>query len=248
MPIEIINYSCMKVTWNCWHGCHKKSEGCMHCYMYRFDELSGRDSNIVYKTKSFSLPVKKDRKGNYKYPSGTMFYTCFSSDFFLKEADEWRKDALEIIRERSDCTFYLITKRPERIAECMDVEDYPNLKIACTMENQKRFNERAPIYLRLPLQEKEIMIEPMLEDVDLREYISLIDRVSVGGESGDQARTLDFEWVKHVRKQCLENGVDFHFHQTGEKLLVNGKLYTIERRFQHSQAAKAFRKEKDLRP
>ena len=25
------------IIWNPWHGCHKVSEGCAHCYMYFLD-------------------------------------------------------------------------------------------------------------------------------------------------------------------------------------------------------------------
>ncbi len=25
------------IIWNPWHGCHKVSEGCRHCYMYFLD-------------------------------------------------------------------------------------------------------------------------------------------------------------------------------------------------------------------
>ena len=28
--------------WNPWHGCHKISEGCRHCYVYRTDAQYGR--------------------------------------------------------------------------------------------------------------------------------------------------------------------------------------------------------------
>ena len=30
--------------WNLWHGCHKWSEGCRHCYVYRTDGKYGKDS------------------------------------------------------------------------------------------------------------------------------------------------------------------------------------------------------------
>ena len=232
----------MEVTYNCWHGCHKKSEGCMHCYVYRRDESIGKDASSVYKTQSFNMPIKKDKKGNYKYPKGTEFMMCFSSDFFIEEADEWRNDVLDMIKQRSDCTFFCITKRPERILDCIrDLKYYPNLYIYCTMENQRRFNERCPIYLNLPLQAKGVMIEPMLEDIDMGEYIDKVDVVSVGGESGMDARPLDFEWVKHIRNQCKKAHVEFNFHQTGAKLIVDKKLYNIPRNKQHSQAKLAFK-------
>lgn len=228
--------------YNCWHGCHKKSEGCLNCYVYRRDESIGKDSNIIYKTKSFDLPVRKKKDGSYKYPKGTLFNMCFSSDFFIEEADVWRKDVLDMIKTRSDCEFFCITKRPERIKECIDdLSLYPNLYIACTMENQKRFNERAPIYLNLDLNVKSVMIEPMLERIDMSEYIDKIDEVSVGGESGENARILDFEWVKDIERQCKRADVEFSFHQTGARILVDNKLYSIPRYLQHSQARKAFK-------
>ncbi|MDO4198593.1 MAG: DUF5131 family protein [Erysipelotrichaceae bacterium] len=232
----------MEVSYNCWHGCHKKSEGCLHCYVYRRDEEISKDTNIVTRNKDINLPIRKKKNGEYRYPSGTLFDLCFTSDFFIEEADEWRNEVLNIIKERYDCRFFCITKRPERIKECIpDIKEYKNLIVYCTMENQRRFDERAPIYLNLDLYKKGIMIEPMLEYVDISKYIDLIDEVAVGGESGPDARVLDFEWVKKTREVCKKAHIDFRFHQTGANIIVNNKLYHIDRRFQHSQAKKAFK-------
>ena len=56
----------MSTTWNLWHGCTKVSAGCRNCYVYRRDAEFGKDSSIVTKTKAFDLPIRKDRKGEYK--------------------------------------------------------------------------------------------------------------------------------------------------------------------------------------
>lgn len=232
----------MEISWNLWHGCHRKSEGCKNCYVYRRDESIGKDSNVVYKTKSFNMPIKKDRKGNYKYPSGSEFMTCFSSDFFVEEADAWRQDALDMIKERSDCTFFLITKRPERIMKAMNPKEYPNLAIACTMENQKRVDERLPIYMSIDMLYHGIMIEPMLEEIDLEKYdLDRVNQISVGGESGENARIVNFNWIKKIHDLCKEKGISFYFHQTGANIIVDGKLFKIPRNKQHSQAYKAFK-------
>ena len=232
----------MEKSWNLWHGCHKKSEGCKNCYVYRRDESIGKDSNEIYKTKYFYMPISKTRNGEYKYPSGSEFMTCFSSDFFLEEADKWREEALDIIKERSDCSFFLITKRPERILEVMNPKDYPNLSIACTMENQKRFDERFPIYMNIDMAYHGLMIEPMLEDINFENCdFSNVDQISVGGESGNNARPINFDWVKKIHDFCKEKGISFYFHQTGANIFVNGKLYKIPRNKQHSQAYKAFK-------
>ena len=78
-----------------------------------------KDSNVVTKTASFNLPIRRDRQGNWKVPSGSLMWTCFTSDFFIEEADEWREDAWLMIQRRSDLHFFMITKRPERIAQCL---------------------------------------------------------------------------------------------------------------------------------
>ncbi len=241
--------------WNLWHGCTRASAGCLHCYMYRRDEAVGRDPSVVQKTDSFDLPVRRLRsgknKGRYKVPAGSHFDTCFSSDFFHPDADEWRKDAWEMMRERSDCTFFFITKRPERMAEHLPAgwgDGWDHVRIAVTCENQEMADRRLPIYLSLPLSSHAVMIEPMLTAVNLRPYIAgylrpdgspLIRLVSVGGESGPGARACDYAWVRDVHSQCTENGIAFYYHQTGARLLKDGKLYSIPRSLQHVQARKA---------
>ena len=129
-------------TWNLWHGCTKVSAGCAHCYMYRRDESVGRDPSKVEKTREFDLPVRVLRSGPYRgmyaVPAGSLVYTCFSSDFFHPAADEWRQDAWDMIRTRSDCGFFMITKRPERIAACLPPdwgEGWDHVTVAVTCEN-----------------------------------------------------------------------------------------------------------------
>lgn len=237
------------VMWNLWHGCTKVSTGCSRCYMYRRDEKVGKDPTIVRKTQSFNLPTRVLRAGThrglYKIPSGSTIFTCFSSDFFHKDADEWRDDAWFMIRERSDCTFFMITKRPERIAGHIptDAWEWPHLTIAVTCENQLMVNRRLPVYLSLPLTHHSIMIEPMLSHVNLRPYFrdypGVIESVSAGGESGPDARACDYSWVLDVHLQCVENSVSFSYHQTGARLIKGGREYLIPRELQHSQARKA---------
>ena len=54
------------------------------------------------------MPVMKNRKGEYKMqPDDGLVYTCFTSDFFHPDADEWRRDAWAMMKERSDLTFYV---------------------------------------------------------------------------------------------------------------------------------------------
>lgn len=230
--------------WNPWHGCHKLSAGCMHCYVYRGDLKRGIDSSIVTQTKNFNLPVQRKRDGEYKIPSGTMIYTCFTSDFFVEDADAWRMEAWEMIRERSDLRFMMITKRVDRFYEVLPPDwgsGYDNVTICCTVENQDRADYRLPIYKTLPILHKIIICEPLLESVELSPYTigDWIEQVVVGGESGLDARICDFDWVMKLRHVCEQQGVSFWFKQTGARFSKDGKLYRIKRQLQHSQARKA---------
>ncbi len=168
----------ISANWNLWHGCTKVSAGCLHCYMYRRDEGNGKDPSIVQKMASFNLLVRKlrsgEHKGRYKIPVGSHIFTCFSSDFFHPDADEWRDEAWSMIEDRSDCSFFMMTKRPERIEEHLPKAwgtIWEHVIIAVTCENREMMDKRLPIYLSLPLYHHSVMIEPMLTVVNLRPYI-----------------------------------------------------------------------------
>jgi protein gp37 len=230
--------------WNLWHGCHKLSAGCRYCYVYRGDAKRDIDSTIVTKTKNFDLPVQKKKNGEFKIQAGTLVYTCFTSDFFVKDADPWRAEAWDMIRLRNDLKFMMITKRIDRLLESTPDDwgdGYEHVTICCTVENQERADYRLPIYKAAPIKHKIIICEPILERIDLRpfEIGSWVEQVVVGGESGNEARPCHFDWVMEIRQVCMENNVSFWFKQTGAKFVKDGRLYHIGRQLQHSQARKA---------
>lgn len=232
--------------WNPWHGCHKISAGCKHCYVFREDAAfcSEIPTNKVRKTLSFNLPISKDRKKNWKFPSGTEFGLCFTSDLLIEEADEWRPEIWDMIRMRKECTFYFFTKRIDRLETCLPTDwgdGYDHVAIGCTIENQDRADYRLPIFLSLPIKHRLVIVAPMIEQIDIVKYLhpDLIEEVSVGGESGKYARALDFNWVLNMREQCINAKIPFNFHQTGSYLIKDGKKFHIKRELQHSQAQKA---------
>ncbi len=233
----------MYINWNPWHGCHKISPGCLNCYVYRRDEKYELLASKVKKNATFDLPIKKYKNGDYKFPANTFFWTCFTSDFFLEDVDDFREDAWKIIKERSDCHFFFITKRIDRFMVNLpnDWNDgYNNVTIGCTVENQDRADYRLPYFLKYPIKHRLIICEPLLEAIDLEKYLSeAIDEVNVGGESGMRTRPCNYEWILSIREQCFKNNVNFTFRQTGARFIKEGKMYRIARKYQHSQANKA---------
>ena len=231
--------------WNPWHGCTKLSAGCKYCYVYRQDEMYGSTvaSSLCRKTQAFDFPIRRNRAGEYKIPAGRLVMTCFTSDFLLRDADEWRADCWRMMRQRSDCYFYFFTKRIDRLAELLPPdwgEGYENVLIGCTVENQDRADYRLPIFRALPIRHRSIIVSPMLERVDLSPWLDAdIEEVCAGGESGTQARPCDYDWILDLRRQCVERDVPFRFHQTGANFIKDGKPYRIKRGYQLEQAAKA---------
>lgn len=119
-------------------------------------------------------------------------------------------------------------------------DGYDNVLVGCTVENQTMADYRLPIFSQVPIRHKSIIVSPLIGPVDLSAHLDdSIEEVSVGGESGADARLCDYDWILDIRRQCLEKQVSFRFHQTGAHFIKDGKMYTIRRRFQLSQAHKA---------
>lgn len=216
--------------WNPWRGCHKFSEGCKYCYIHKGDIKRGIDTNDIVKTEKFYAPIEKNKKGEYKIKSGQLVYICFSSDFFIEEADEWRKECWQMIKERADLAFLFLTKRIERFNQCIPADwndGYDNVTIGCTIENQNTAIYRLEIFDKLPIKHKNIVCQPIIEKIDLSKHLKDVELVVVGGESDKNAREFNYDWALSIREQCIKANVPFNFRQFGTNSIKNGESYTI---------------------
>ena len=232
----------MHDIWNPWHGCRKKSEGCEHCYMFFLDRMRNVDSLAITKTQSFRYPLDTDRNGHYKVKSGECLRVCMTSDFFLEEADPWRLAAFDIMRQRPDVKFFLLTKRPERVKDHLPSDwgdGWDNVMFNVTCENQKRAQERMPILLSLPFKHKGVMCAPFIGPVDLSPWLGSgqIEQVLCGGENYDGARPCHYEWVKKLSDDCLRYNITFDFTETGTVFVKDGKEYHIPKKSLQAQQA-----------
>lgn len=228
--------------WDPWRGCRKYSEGCKYCYIHKGDCKRNIDTNDIIKTNNFYAPVAQNKSGTYKIKSGQIVYLCFSTDFLIADADEWRSECWSMIRERPDLQFLFLTKRIERFMDCIpdDWNDgYDNVTVGCTVENQDRADYRLSIFKDLPIKHKNIIFQPLIEKINLTEYLDNAELVVVGGESDRNARPLDYAWVLEIREQCIAHNVHFEFRQCGTHFIKDGKAYDLSTRDLRSQARKA---------
>lgn len=217
--------------WNPWRGCHKYSEGCRHCYIYKGDAKRGIETNQIIKTKGFDAPVQVKSDGTYRMKGGQIVYLCFSTDFLLEEADSWRGECWKMIRQRSDLQFLFLTKRINRFLQCIpsDWEDgYDNVTVGCTVENQVCADNRLSLFAQLPIKHKNIICQPLIEAVRMEQYLKGVDLVVVGGESDRYARPLNYSWVLSIREQCIRQGINFEFRQCGTHFIKDDKQYTLQ--------------------
>lgn len=169
---------------------------------------------------------------------------CFHSDFFLKEADDWRQEAWDIMRRRPDVRFLIPTKRIHRVRDCLPPDwngGWPHVTIAVSVENQTEAEKRLPLFLNIPCRHRYIFAAPLLGELDLYPWLKSggFQLVSVAGESGLEARPCDFQWMEKIFLDCRRTRTAFAIHQTGRYFVKDGRLYTIRKKDQFQQACKA---------
>ena len=174
-----------------------------------------------------------------------MISVCMTSDFFLEEADEWRAEAWEMMHARSDVIFLLLTKRVQRVQDCLPEnwgDGWENIFLNVTCENQSRADERIPILLALPFKHKGLHCAPLLGPIDLGPYLDSgqIEQVTCGGENYGGSRPCDYDWVKAMSEECIARDITFCFMETGTVFMKDGVKYRISsKQTQNAQALKS---------
>ncbi|NVN19448.1 DUF5131 family protein [Muricauda sp. HICW] len=151
-------------------------------------------------------------------------FTGSMTDFFIEEADEWRDDAWRIIKSCPQHDFQILTKRPERIQQCLPKdwgkENYSNVWLGVTVESQDevfRIHELAKVKCEL----RWVSFEPLLGPIYLsNEELNSFQWAVVGGESGNltgkyQFRKTELEWYLSLMYQIRESGTALFFKQFG---------------------------------
>lgn len=217
-------------TWNPWRGCIKVSSGCKNCYMYQEQtRFNANPADVIRSSpKTFNSPLT--------WKEGKKVFTCSWSDFFIKEADEWRNEAWQIIKNTPHLTYQILTKRPERVSDHLPQnwgDGYPNVWLGVSIE-QEKYLKRMDEILAIPAWVHFISYEPALEEINFGQKLRYFDWLISGGESGPNARYAQTSWFESARQQCEENKVAFFHKQNGGAqktegayggMRLNGKIY-----------------------
>lgn len=128
----------------------------------------------------------------------------------------------------------------------------PNVWVGVSCENQQRADERIPLLLQIPAAVRFLSCEPLLGEIDLSKYLHLefyasepfppsagtiggkpmsaarlrgrVEWVICGGESGPGFRTMNLDWARSLRDQCVAANVAFFYKQDSAYHAERGQL------------------------
>ena len=209
-----------------WDGCYAAGDGCKYCFFHGlYAKRCGQNEVVRASNDEFYAPLDREI-----YKAGETIVPCLSSDFFIPEADEWRKDAWRIVKQRPDLIFRIITKRADRFLVSLPDDwgdGYDNVEVSCGIWNQGAADRILPLFLSYPIKHKTICCSPLIEKVDLKPYLHGVKGITVGGEWGGEAREFNFDWALEIREQCIKSGVTFDFWRTGQRFRKDGVLHKV---------------------
>lgn len=216
-------------TWNIARGCTKVDEDCKYCYMYR-DSMEGTryDPKDIVKTKTvFNKPLK--------ILNPSKIFTSSLTDVFHPAIDPYRNEVWDIIRKCPQHTFQILTKRPERIIECLPGDwgfGWANVWLGTSIGSQNGFYKRFHEIVKVPALTRFISFEPLYEPIDYNVDISdavKIDWAIIGGESGNENgkykyRPCKLEWIESLAKELSSYGTSVFIKQMGTYLAKELKM------------------------
>jgi len=241
------------------HACVKVSEGCAHCWASVFNvrlgtglpyTLSNMQEHVVemYLDEAEMERIRKFRprlpKGESTYKNGRsrpVAFPCDMTDLFgAWVSNEWLDRIFQAMWMCQDVDWFVLTKRTGRmakyIADKFNAGKIPlnNIYLGCTVENQKRADERRSDMDALSCMGWKTLVsfEPALEVVNWTGW-SFLNGLICGGESGVNARPMPLEAAREAWGFCEHNDVAFFFKQWGEWVPVESLNITDRTTFRH---------------
>lgn len=215
-----------EATWNPVAGCSVISPGCSNCYAMRLAgrlEAMGQTKYAGTTRTSGGRPkwngvVRVDEE-SLRLPSawktGRMIFVNSMADLFHEAVPvSFIRRVFGTMQATPQHTFQILTKRAERLESLSPKLEWPSdVWMGVSVENSD-YSRRIHSLRTTGAAIKFLSLEPLLGPLD-ELILDNIDWVIVGGESGPGARSMDPQWVRSIRDQCVSAGIAFHFKQWG---------------------------------
>lgn len=215
-------------TFNPWMGCTRVSPACDNCYAAdlmdkRYGRVRWGAGEQRVRTKDWSKP----RKWNRETPGAFVFCASLADVFDNEVPPEWRRDLFDLIYQTPNLVWLLLTKRIGNVLPMVGDAwgGLPaNVAIGATMANQAEYDRDRIKLARV----KDVArprftfgsFEPLLGPVILDKNAP--DWIIVGGESGSNARQMNLDWARSLKRQSADLGRVFNFKQVGGRKADKG--------------------------
>lgn len=219
----IIGYS-----FNPWWGCCKVSKGCQYCYAEPIADRAGHrvwgpaatTGRRLFGEAHWQQPLAWNAEAARQGHSRNVFCASMADVFEDHPSVQEARERLWSLIERTPwLNWLLLTKRPElieRFAPWAASGNWPdNVWLGTSIELQQYAAPRLEALLSHQAVVRFVSAEPLLGPLDLSRWLSSLQWVIVGGESGPRARPIWAEWARSLRGQCQAAGVPFFFKQWG---------------------------------
>ena len=216
-------------TWNPVTGCTKIGPGCDRCYAERFAERFRGVPGHPFE-QGFDLTLRPDRLSQpLRWRRSRMIFVNSMSDLFHKGIpDAFVDEVFDVMEAADHHIFQVLTKRSSRLANYVNRRYHAtaaprHIWVGVSVEDRQRVKRVAHLR-RANAAIRFLSVEPLLGAIGGID-LDGIAWVIVGGESGPGARPMDVNWVREVRDQCEQQGVEFFFKQWGGKTSkANGRV------------------------
>jgi protein gp37 len=211
-------------TWPVVQGCTKVSPGCARCMAEQslghcrgWKKNGERPFAVVLRWDLLTSPSRA--KKPYRVlvaPQGDLFHKDVPHEFLIKVLIKMRHCS-------SGHTYFLLTKRPERMREFFaratraGFWPLPNVNIGVSAENQEWYDRRMPVLIDIPIHDlayRYVVCEPLLGPIDLGIYGHHIGWLVYGQERASFRRPMDREWGDSLVRQCRELHIPFYRHRS----------------------------------
>ena len=226
-------------TFNPWWGCNEVSEACVGCYAASQDRrLGGGHWGIpkdtprrLFGSAHWEEPLRWNRVAERADVRRRIFCASMADVFEVHpQVGPERAKLWALIEATPAINWMLLTKRPEQITRMIPPawleSPRPNVWLGTSVETQRWADLRIPRLLAVPAIVHFLSVEPLLEPVTIRRYLTprrpgdlhRIDGVVIGGRSGPKWRIepMDMAWARSLRDECVEFEAAVFFKQDAD--------------------------------
>lgn len=228
-------------TLNLWWGCDKVASTCTNCYAaelanrYHHDTMlwgSKSDGAVRLEVKGWKKNLAKMSRAALAANERQTVFVGSMMDWAERHdmpctdgrtVGEIREEFLGMVAEHPHLTFLLLTSRPGQVHKALGGRVLPsNVWLGVSIGNQDEMDSMGPVLTRQAawVDRKPrffLSLEPLLGSVDFTRviYPGIVGWVIVGGESGHNARPMEWKWADDIRRQCAATSTPFFFKQWG---------------------------------